>query len=39
MAFEEIKAGLEKYHAEVEAKLVKKPLNAQTWFLTDCTPR
>lgn len=38
MAFEEIKAGLEKYHAEVETKLVKT-LNAQTWFLTDCTPR
>lgn len=28
MAFEEIKAGLEKYHAEVEAKLVKNPERA-----------
>ena len=28
MAFEEIKAGLEKYHAEVEAKLAKFPERA-----------
>ena len=38
MAFEQLKAGLEQYHKDVEAKL-ENSLNVQTWYLTDCTPR